>query len=170
MASLNEHIKPLYEQDSSGWSYIAAQLATLSCEEEFESEVNASVEAMTKLTDMFNTLINNMDKQGLYVAEHMLLVLPKSARENVINYALAVGEEPYGDDNYMTNYAQYRSIHKECARFSEAYNKLPKHSKIFYQEAFRQYSEMLFQNVEIAADAYEGKITKPFNGWRFDFD
>jgi hypothetical protein len=168
--SVTDMFNEMYDNSPEKWTNAAVKLALDSCKEENVEHLHKTVAEVNELTKKFNHMSANMDKQGLYIAEHIFTVMPANSYTNLFDYAANVYKEPYDEDNYMSNYSTYEELRCQSDKVARNFKKLPPHTQQMLSEALRQLSSTVFNALHVSADLYEEEITQELNGLTFEFD
>jgi hypothetical protein len=168
--SVTDMFNEMYDNNPEKWTNAAVSLALNSCKDENLECLNATLVEVSSLTKSFNHIIANMDKEGLYIAEHIFTAMPDNSYTNIFDYAANSYKEPRGEDNYMSNYFAYEELRRQSDKLAKTYKKLPAHTQQMLSESMRQLSSVLFNSLHVSADIYEEQITKDLNGLTFEFD
>ena len=168
--SVTDMFNEMYDNNPEKWTAAAVNLALDSCKDENLDQLNATVLEVNELTRSFNHIVANMNKEGLYLAEHIFTVMPANSYTNIFDYAVNSHKEPRGEANHMSNYFAYEEIRRQSDKVAKSYKTLPAHTQQMLSEALRQCSSVLFNSLHAAADLYEAEITKELNGLTFEFD
>ena len=165
--SIADAFNTLYKDDPMQWAESANELASKTCPSEYHEEFDQTIKTLTKLTEMFNHMILNMDMHNLYITEHIYTAMPKQSYKNLIDFAENVVTEPVGEDNYMSNYPQYNELRAESEKFARNFQALPWTTQFFFKDAIGVTSTVLFTSLHTSADHYETEVTKDIS---FDAD
>tara|TARA_R110002124_G_scaffold287365_1_gene474282 strand:+ start:219118 stop:219669 length:552 start_codon:yes stop_codon:yes gene_type:complete len=168
--SVTDLFNEMYDNDPEQWTNSAVKLAMSSCKDGDLDRLNNTVVNVNGLTEKFNHIITHMDKEGLYIAEHVFTVMPANSYTNIFDYAANCYKEPHGEDNYMSNYAAYEDLRVQSDKVARSFRRLAPHTQQILSEAMRQLSATLFNSLHVSADIYEEKITKELEGLTFEMD